>query len=87
MRWMLGMMEAGLFPGVTYYLSWYAHISLPFWSSHAHSALVIFSLHSWYKRSEYGIRAAIFFSAASLSGAFGGLLAVRGPISCKMSDS
>ncbi|KAH9004776.1 MFS general substrate transporter [Lactarius hatsudake] len=51
MRWMLGMMEAGLFPGVTYYLS------------------------CWYKRSEYGIRAAIFFSAASISGAFGGLLA------------
>ena len=34
------------------------------------------SLHSWYKRSEYGIRVAIFFSAASVSGAFGGLLAV-----------
>ncbi|KAI9458212.1 MFS general substrate transporter, partial [Lactarius psammicola] len=51
MRTMLGLMEAGLFPGVTYYLS------------------------CWYKRSEYGIRAAIFFSAASISGAFGGLLA------------
>jgi hypothetical protein len=23
MRWMLGAFEAGLFPGVTYYLSWY----------------------------------------------------------------
>ena len=22
MRWMLGMFEAGLFPGVNYYLSW-----------------------------------------------------------------
>ncbi|ETW78660.1 major facilitator superfamily [Heterobasidion irregulare TC 32-1] len=51
MRWMLGTMEAGLFPGVNYYLS------------------------CWYKRSEFGIRAAIFFSAASVSGAFGGLLA------------
>ncbi|KAF8269773.1 major facilitator superfamily domain-containing protein [Lactarius quietus] len=51
MRWMLGMMEAGMFPGVVYYLS------------------------CWYKRSELGIRIAIFFSAASLSGAFGGLLA------------
>ncbi|KZV65193.1 MFS general substrate transporter [Peniophora sp. CONT] len=51
MRWMLGMMEAGLFPGVNYYLS------------------------CWYKRSEFGIRAAIFFSAASASGAFGGLFA------------
>ncbi|EGO22462.1 hypothetical protein SERLADRAFT_416918 [Serpula lacrymans var. lacrymans S7.9] len=30
---------------------------------------------SWYKRSEFGVRAAIFFSAATVSGAFGGLLA------------
>ncbi|KAI6041325.1 major facilitator superfamily domain-containing protein [Pisolithus marmoratus] len=50
MRWLLGMFEAGLYPGVTYYLS------------------------CWYKRSEFGIRAAIFFSAATVSGAFGGLL-------------
>lgn len=33
--------------------------------------------HSWYKRSEFGIRAAVFFSAATVSGAFGGLLAVK----------
>lgn len=45
------MAEAGLFPGVNYYLS------------------------CWYKRSEFGIRAAIFFSAAALAGSFGGLLA------------
>ncbi|KAF8238161.1 MFS general substrate transporter [Tricholoma matsutake] len=51
MRWMLGMFEAGLYPGVNYYLS------------------------CWYKRSEFGIRAALFFSAATVSGAFGGLLA------------
>ncbi|KAF5373271.1 hypothetical protein D9615_007392 [Tricholomella constricta] len=51
LRWMLGVFEAGLFPGVNYYLS------------------------CWYKRSEFGIRAALFFSAASVSGAFGGLLA------------
>ncbi|KAL4069391.1 MFS general substrate transporter [Scleroderma citrinum] len=51
MRWLLGMFEAGFFPGVSYYLS------------------------CWYKRSEYGIRIAIFFSAATVSGAFGGLLA------------
>ncbi|EPQ56797.1 hypothetical protein GLOTRDRAFT_128218 [Gloeophyllum trabeum ATCC 11539] len=51
MRWLLGMFEAGLFPGVNYYLS------------------------CWYRRSEFGIRAAIFFSAATVSGAFGGLLA------------
>jgi hypothetical protein len=34
--------EAGLFPGVNYYLS------------------------CWYKRNEFGIRAAIFFSAAAV---------------------
>jgi MFS family permease len=50
-RWFLGVAEAGLFPGVNYYLS------------------------CWYKRSEFGIRAAIFFSAAALAGSFGGLLA------------
>ncbi|KAF8967756.1 MFS general substrate transporter [Flammula alnicola] len=51
LRWLLGTFEAGLFPGVNYYLS------------------------CWYKRSEFGLRAAIFFSAATVSGAFGGLLA------------
>ncbi|KAL2193705.1 major facilitator superfamily domain-containing protein [Corynascus similis CBS 632.67] len=50
-RWFLGLAEAGLFPGVNYYLS------------------------CWYKRSEFGVRAAIFFSAAAISGSFGGLLA------------
>ncbi|CAI6341679.1 unnamed protein product [Periconia digitata] len=50
-RWWLGVAEAGLFPGVNYYLS------------------------CWYRRSELGIRAAIFFSAAALAGSFGGLLA------------
>jgi len=51
MRWMLGMFEAGLYPGVGYLLS------------------------CWYKRSELGLRAAIFTSATTVSGAFGGLLA------------
>ncbi|KAJ4153751.1 hypothetical protein LMH87_010225 [Akanthomyces muscarius] len=32
-------------------------------------------LSCWYKRSEFGVRAAIFFSAAAISGSFGGLLA------------
>jgi len=43
--------EAGLFPGVQYYLS------------------------CWYKRSELGLRLAIFFANAALAGSFGGLLA------------
>lgn len=45
------MTEAGLFPGIGYFLS------------------------CWYKRSEFGVRMAIFFSAAALAGSFGGLLA------------
>jgi len=50
-RFFLGLAEAGLFPGITYYLS------------------------CWYRRCEFGVRAAIFFSAAAVSGSFGGLLA------------
>lgn len=50
-RFFLGLAEAGLFPGISYYLS------------------------CWYKRSEFGVRIAIFFSAAAVSGSFGGLLA------------
>lgn len=50
-RWWLGLAEAGLFPGVQYYLS------------------------CWYRRSEFGVRAAIFFSGAAIAGSFGGLLA------------
>lgn len=50
-RVFLGLTEAGLFPGVNYYIC------------------------LWYPRSERSKRIAIFFSAASISGAFGGLLA------------
>ncbi|RPA76748.1 MFS general substrate transporter [Ascobolus immersus RN42] len=50
-RFFLGLTEAGLFPGINYYLS------------------------CWYRRREFGIRAAIFFSSAAISGSFGGLLA------------
>ena len=50
-RFFLGMAEAGLFPGINYYLS------------------------CWYKRNEFGVRAAVFFSAAAVAGSFGGLLA------------
>lgn len=50
-RFMLGVTESGLFPGVVFYLS------------------------MWYKRTETTKRVALFFSAASLAGAFGGILA------------
>lgn len=36
---------------------------------------VVFYLSMWYKRSEVLYRIALFFSAASLAGAFGGILA------------
>ncbi|ORY60005.1 putative nicotinamide mononucleotide transmembrane transporter protein [Pseudomassariella vexata] len=50
-RCALGIAEAGLFPGIAYYIT------------------------LWYKRHECGLRMAIFFSAATAAGAFGGLLA------------
>lgn len=50
-RFFLGLTEAGLFPGIGYFLS------------------------CWYRRDEFGIRMAIFFSGAALAGSFGGLLA------------
>ncbi|KZP18356.1 MFS general substrate transporter [Athelia psychrophila] len=50
-RIFLGLAEAGLVPGVTYYIS------------------------LWYPRAEQAKRVAIFFSAPTAAGAFGGLLA------------
>ncbi|MCJ1458673.1 hypothetical protein MMC28_009047 [Mycoblastus sanguinarius] len=50
-RFILGMTESGLFPGVVFYLS------------------------MWYRREERQYRISLFFSAASLAGAFGGILA------------
>src|ERR1700760_77745 len=50
-RLCLGIAEAGLFPGVAYYLT------------------------LWYCRHEGQLRQALFFSAASVAGAFSGLLA------------
>ena len=50
-RVVLGLTEAGLFPGVTYYIS------------------------LWYPRADRATRIAIFFSAATVAGAFGGILA------------
>jgi MFS family permease len=50
-RVFLGMLEAGYFPGVGFYLS------------------------CWYRRREHAFRLAIFFSMATLAGAFGGAIA------------
>ena len=50
-RLFLGITEAGLYPGVAYYIT------------------------MWYCREEAQFRQALFFSAASVAGAFSGLLA------------
>ncbi|KAK9762808.1 hypothetical protein K7432_011102 [Basidiobolus ranarum] len=50
-RLFLGIAEAGLFPGIVFYLTF------------------------WYTRKEQCSRVALFFSAATLAGAFGGVLA------------
>lgn len=39
---------------------------------------VVYFLSLWYKRQERQFRVALFFSAASLAGAFGGILAYVG---------
>ncbi|CAL1695329.1 unnamed protein product [Somion occarium] len=51
LRVLLGLAEAGLYPGVVFYMS------------------------CWYKRAELGTRVAVFFSSATVAGAFSGLLA------------
>jgi len=52
LRVLLGLAEAGLYPGIVYYLS------------------------CWYKRTELGTRVAMFFTSATIAGAFSGFLAV-----------
>lgn len=51
LRFFLGFFEAGLYPGVIFYIS------------------------SWYRRTEVGFRVGMFFSSATIAGAFSGLLA------------
>lgn len=54
--------------------NWFVIPSLILWAN-ARFPGVQFYLSCWYKRREFGLRSAIFFSAAALSGSFGGLLA------------
>ncbi|XP_006454631.1 hypothetical protein AGABI2DRAFT_114372 [Agaricus bisporus var. bisporus H97] len=51
LRLLLGLCEAGLYPGIAFYIT------------------------SWYKSSEMGTKFALFFSSATIAGAFSGLLA------------
>lgn len=48
---------------------------------------VVFYLSMWYKRNEQHYRVALFFSAASLAGAFGGVLAWVGPLSVRYEEN
>ncbi|CAG8822839.1 510_t:CDS:2, partial [Racocetra persica] len=50
-RFLLGVFESGLAPGVAYYIT------------------------KWYKKSEQSYRFSLFFSGATIAGAFNGLLA------------
>ncbi|CAG8571722.1 8016_t:CDS:2, partial [Scutellospora calospora] len=50
-RFLLGIFESGLFPGIIFYLT------------------------KWYKKSEQNYRIGVFFSGATIAGAFNGLLA------------
>ena len=65
-RWFLGLTEAGLYP-----VRWSTRF--PVFTDNFQG--VNYYLSCWYKRSELGLRAATFFSAAALAGSFGGLLA------------
>jgi len=61
-RWFLGLAEAGLYVPIDSF----SYLRFPG---------VEFYLSCWYRRKEFGLRSAIFFSAAAISGSFGGLLA------------
>lgn len=61
-RLFLGVTEAGLYPGVAYYIT------------------------MWYCRTEAQFRQAMFFSAASVAGAFSGLLAFAIAVSPPSAD-
>ena len=66
-RLLLGTAEAGLFPG-----------KCPFSNDKKKTFICSganFYLSNWYKRSELAWRVSLLFSAASLAGAFGGILA------------
>lgn len=63
-RFFLGVTEAGLFPGM-------ASQTLTRGASADVDAGVQLYLSFWYRRREFGLRSAIFFSAATAAGAFG----------------
>lgn len=66
-RLFLGVTEAGLYPGVAYYISQFALQKM--------FMIDTVAIAMWYCRTEAQLRQAMFFSAASVAGAFSGLLA------------
>lgn len=68
-RLLLGIAEAGCGRGGGGHCQVFAHFIRRFYPG------VIFFLTFWYKKSEQGLRIALFTSSAALAGAFGGLLA------------
>ena len=70
-RWFLGLAEAGLFPGISLYLScWYKRSELGLRTVSQYSQ----GVHCPEKNSLTPLKA-FFFSAAAIAGSFGGLLA------------
>jgi MFS family permease len=65
-RILLGVTEAGLYPGIVFYITRY----IPTFSSLFDVHLTRDHPYSWYKRSEMGSRIALFFSSATVAGAF-----------------
>lgn len=68
-RLLLGVTEAGLFPGLSG-----AMTTLSTFADDVGTGVVLY-LSIWYPRHLYQFRVALFFSAATLAGAFSGILA------------
>lgn len=63
-RVLLGATEAGLYPGIVFYITRYVN------TFSVQGVPLSTKLYSWYKRSEMGTRVAVFFSSATVAGAF-----------------
>ncbi|KAI5247101.1 putative MFS transporter [Aureobasidium subglaciale] len=68
LRFLLGVFEAGLFPGLVYYLSKSHDI-------HWEKATQLTDVAFWYRTDERSIRVAFILASATLAGAFGGAIA------------
>lgn len=64
MRVLVGLFEAGLFPGMKHLMSGITN---------AHDAGCVYLISMYYKRYELQWRMSLFFSASIIAGAFGGV--------------